>query len=292
MKFLSLMYLLCLMTGTVISQNLKNTDVIGVFSQKINNPEGGETLIILPDNIYILIYFGGFQKGKWRLTGNTLLLERETEPIFALYARYIESLGNKIKLDFSVESNNQAAINFNPKIGDKFKPIFNVDANCLDYPYSIFQVTPLQHLQAAQIFNAEYQITSIPEIKAAVYEFKNLENYNDFILVNLPYEYTTPVIIETTYRNNTLYFEHGFVEMSKKSLESIDILELDELKKIASQDILPKILAYGNEFFPHMENPTEEDLTTFRRLEPFRISADKNISLEKEPLFTATCRQD
>lgn len=287
-QILIILFLGLFLNANVNSQNIKPDDVIGVFSEVNSNPEGGETLIILPDNTYILAYFGGLQKGNWRIDGNILQLDRIAEPIFVLYGRKLKSLEDKFQIDFTVESDNPTAISINPKIEDSLKLIFNIDANCLAYPYSISKREKLLHFEAAKIHNEHPKNSDSKNLGAKIYNYKNLEDYNDFVLVNLPSEYTSALSIQATYKNNVLYIERGG-EMVKSPLESIETEELEEIKAYTKHGILPNSLEHDSEFFPSLENPTQEHYTTFPRLKPSELSLDKKIVLEKDSFFMANC---
>ena len=291
MKIFSLLFLILFITNSVESQELTNSDIIGVYSQPHSNPEGGETLIVFPDNTYVIVYFGGFQKGKWILKSEKIQLEKITEPVFALYGRKQESLKHQTRINFHVDSDNEALVSLNSKTIKNLRPVFNTNANCFDYPYQITLKNNLNHLQAAQLVDVDTYDINQKEINTTLYDFKNLEGFNDYILVNLPYEYITASTIEATYRKEVLYFDYGLGEMRKSPLESIDAEELESIKNFIGQNILSDILKYGDELFPFVENPTVENSIPFQRIDAFQVSLEY-ISIEKKSWFTANCNED
>lgn len=293
MKILNLLFLFFCTIHAGLSQEINEKDIIGIYSQSNNNPEGGETLIIFPDNTYVLIYLGGFQKGKWHMENKTVQLEKETQPQFVLYGRKLHTLGNETRVDFNVDSDNGSLVSLNSKTINNLKPVFNDGANCFDYPYRIIQNNSLNHLHAAQALaqNIYDYDNNNKEISINLYAFKNLESFNDYILVNLPYEYTTSSVMRANYNKDILHFDYGLGEMRKSSLESIDPEELEYIKNFAKDNILPYTLEYGDELFPFVENPNSEDYIRFQRIEPFQVSIE-NLSIEKGSWFIAECDMD
>ncbi|WP_026449831.1 hypothetical protein [Aequorivita capsosiphonis] len=183
---------ICLiLAGSVFAQSVSEEDVVGVYREKSNDPVGGSTLIFLPDCTFVIAYFGGVQKGTWERKGEMVLLNVSTEPQFALYGRKLNSLGNKTKIDFSMDADNGAMVGLDSNKKTTLNPVFNRDANCFSHPYVFTQEEKLIQLHAAQASREWEGSNSEEKPYTQVYHFNIFGAYNDLILINLPPEYTT-----------------------------------------------------------------------------------------------------
>lgn len=117
------------------------------FIGQYNMRDGGvdtpnSQLLILPENEFMIYYFGGFKKGTWKeLDKNTIEL-RET-PLFAtpviVYGKSERSDASFITFDVHSLYKAHASIRFskNETFTDELKPIFNNWPNCMEEEYKI-----------------------------------------------------------------------------------------------------------------------------------------------------------
>ncbi|WP_026449832.1 hypothetical protein [Aequorivita capsosiphonis] len=79
--------------------------------------------------------------------------------------------------------------------------------------------------------------------------------------------------------------------MAKRPLESLSDEDSTFIKQFSNKSLLPDQIQNGDEFFPYTENPTEEELQAYNRIDVLEISQEV-ITIEDEPFFTATCAED
>ena len=104
--------------------------------------ELGSQLLILPEQEFIIFYYGGFKKGTWKeLDKNTI--ELKEVPLFAdpvlMYGKYEKSSSATIKFDVQPLYESHAFIRFSKdeNFTDELKPIFNNWPNCMEQEYEI-----------------------------------------------------------------------------------------------------------------------------------------------------------
>ncbi|WP_121906808.1 hypothetical protein [Ulvibacter antarcticus] len=269
-----------------LSQNNEN-DITGSYYMSSGNPEGGTNMIVMPNNTFVVSYFGGMRKGTWELKDNKYKFTYHVEPKFVLYGRHNTNLQDTVMVNMSVDANKELAIRFNSDSVGAFSPIFNKGANCFSYPYIYKQHETINILDAyAPNLNYyhEGEISNSPEF----YSFRIKEAYNDFILVGLSSEYSRAGSFNAVYKDGIMDIENqGKV---KKSIDYKDIGEEDLLyiQEYTKTEILPKLLEYGNEFFPYYENPTKADLVPFTRIDATFLSSEGIVVLDKS-LFIVNC---
>ncbi|MUU77064.1 hypothetical protein [Winogradskyella endarachnes] len=77
--------------------------------------------------------------------------------------------------------------------------------------------------------------------------------------------------------------------MNKRSeIEDLDEETLNFVNSHTQSEILPDILEYGNEFFPHIEDPTDTDLIPFVKLKS-TVESTKEVIISENSLFFASC---
>lgn len=283
---------ICLvLVGSIFAQTVSDKDIVGVYKSKSSDPMGGTTTVFLPDNTFVIAYFGGVQKGTWELKDQKVLINLSTEPQFVLYGRNISRLGNKTQVNFQVEASNGAMVGFDSNKKTSLKPVFNLDANCFSYPYIFTQEKELLQLHAAQKTweNDDYNSEGNPYEK--VYHFNIFGGYNDFILMNLSSDYTTKSTAQAIYKEGILYMDPEDEGTQKRPLESLNEEDAAFINSFSSKSLFPNQLQNGDEFFPYNENPTQEELKPYNRIEVLEISRE-GITVQDEPFFTATCDED
>ncbi|MGO3183079.1 MAG: hypothetical protein ACTIJ9_09635 [Aequorivita sp.] len=290
MKILFLSICLIL-AGSVFAQTVSEEDLFGVYKAKSNDPMGGSTTVFLPNNTFVIAYFGGVQKGTWELRDDKILLSVSTEPQFALYGRKRNILGDKTQIDFSMDADNGAMVGLDSNNKNSLKPVFNRDANCFSHPYTFTQDEKLIQLHAAQAIREWEDSNSQEKPYAQVYHFNIFGAYNDLILINLSSEYTTKATAQAMYKEGKLYMETDDEGMAKRPLESLSEEDSAFIKQFSNKSLFPNQLLYGDEFFPYTENPSQEELKPYNRIDVLEISR-QDIEIQEGSFFTATCDED
>lgn len=277
--------------GSVFAQKFSNEDVVGVYKEKSNDPVGGSTFVFLPDQSFVMSYFGGLQKGTWEIIGQDIRITKTAEPQFALYGRNLNSLGNKTQVDFSMDADNGVMVGLDSNKKSHLKPVFNEGANCYRHPYIFTQNEKLVQLYAAQTIREDVDTNLEEKSYSQVYHFNIFGVYNDLILINLPSEYTEKWSALITFENDKLYLEYGDEGMQKSPIDSLSEEDITMINHFSKQSLFPNQIQSGDEFFPYSENPTQEELKPYNRIDVLEIS-QKVITIEEIPFFTATCGED
>ncbi len=259
-------------------------DVTGVYHVKGNSPEGGTNYVLFPDNTFVVGYFGGMITGTWKKEGNSISFKNRVEPKFVLYGRTIPNAKDTIQIRFNVQESQGVAVGFTNEEQLLLQHIFNENPYCFNYPYIHKQTKNLTDLY---ITNIPYNSASEVNV-ANVFNFENLERYNEFILINLQDEYTSDINFSARIENELLYFDTNLIGSTKLPLESLSEEDAFYLKAYAQNSILPAKLNYGNEFFPYVEQPTAQQTTAFTRIEATILNSVK-IELLKKSLFYTSC---
>ena len=272
----------------MFAQVVSEEDIVGVYKVQSDDPMGGVTTVLLPDKTFVISYFGGMQKGKWELNDQIVLLTHSAEPQFALYGRKLSSLGNKTQINFQIEPDNDAMVGLDSNKKTSLKPVFNQDANCFDYPYIFTQEKELIQLHAAQGTNGRTDHDPEGKPYAQVYHFNIFGAYNDLILINLSSEYTTNSSSHAIYKDGMLYMDNGDEGTQKRPMESLNEEDTDYIKQFSNTSLFPNQLQLGDELFPYTENPTQEELKPYDRIDVLEISRE-GIKVHEESFFIATC---
>lgn len=222
----------------------------------------------------------GALKGSWEIDGNQVNFTTESNPKFYLYGRKQATLKDSTQLNFICERNN-TFVNLSPKNNDKLQPLFNKDANCFGYSY-----VHKTNMHLSQLTFAKQDYYYVDDFD--IYNFEVDAKYNDLIVIGLRDEYTTESDFSATYKNGDLYF--GRDKPASKKPNSVKENEVDKayIDKFMKEELIPETLLYGNEFFPNYDNPTDEQLIPFIRIDPIKIEKGK-IKVGKNNLFTAKC---
>lgn len=283
---------ICLIfTGSLVSQTVSDEDIVGVYKSKSNDPLGSSTTIILPDNTFVIAYFGGIQKGTWELSDEFVLLKLTTEPQFVLYGRNLSNLGNKTQINFQIEASNGVMVGLDSNSKTNLKPVFNQDANCFSYPYLFTQDKELIQLHAAQSTWGNEDYNTEGNLYEKVYHFNILGAYNDLILINLSSQYTTESTIYATYKDGMLYMDPEDEGMQKRALESLNEEDTAFINEFPKKPFFSEQLKPEDEFFPYNENPTQEELKPYNRIDVLEILKE-GIKSEGKPFFISTCSED
>lgn len=168
---------------------------------------GGSHLIVLENGTFAVVYFGGMKTGQWELIKDNVYrftpIIKETK--FEIYGRHNKDLKDSLKIFFNGFENSETFIRLeNPKekstVSDAMQRVFNLGANCFDYPYVHTFKTEANRLSFA---SKEYGKENSPIIT-----FNNPEGYNDFVAIfNEQDDLVQPFI--ATYKADGLYFDEG-----------------------------------------------------------------------------------
>ncbi|WP_271855994.1 hypothetical protein [Patiriisocius marinus] len=275
-------------TLVTLSLMAQNNEIEGTYYESSGNPEGGTTFIVMPNNTFVVAYFGGIQKGTWEATDNYYTFTYHSEPKFVLYGRKNPTLRDSVFINFSVEANLKYAVRINATKNKSFNPIFNDGANCFSYPYRYNQTEPVKTIDAYAPAIVEYYLGE-PQGSSELYSYAIEHDYNEYLLTGLPSTYSNGGSFKAVFENNELILGEG--KSIKKSGEIKDISEEDLLFITAhtENEILPKVLEYGNEFFPYFDETNQSNLIPFTRIEAIRSIPKFPLQINKKSLFIVTC---
>ncbi|MCB0485266.1 MAG: hypothetical protein KDC47_03620 [Flavobacteriaceae bacterium] len=169
-------------SGFIFSQMVDTSKIVGIYYFPSGNPEGGSSLIVLPDHTFVQTYFGGMIHGTWKVEANNISFKPyvESDP-FVVYVRKTDTLTNT-KISFEgFENGMPSYVNFklNKVVSTKMKRVFNEDANCFSYPYEyevkgiieeIHLAVPLGHWHNNQFNKVTFAV----------------DDYNDIVIINNP----------------------------------------------------------------------------------------------------------
>ncbi len=266
----------------------QNDTITGSYYQSSGNPEGGTNFIILPNNTFVVAYFGGMRKGTWELKENdSYAFTFHVEPQFVLYGRYNPKFKDSVAVRMSTDSDNYAVVRFNDEKQTRFTPVFNKDANCFSYPYIYSQKEALKTLEAFTIRYSDYGKAEFEGL-TDYFSFKIDEDYNEFMLTGLPKSYSEGGSFMATFTDGILAIEGEKPIKKRKAYNEIDEETLGFVKQHTENEMLPKVLSFESEFFPYYDHPTETDLKSFLRIEP-QLKSSKGITISEHSLFVVTC---
>lgn len=266
----------------------QNDSIAGSYYQSSGNPEGGTSFIVSPNNHFVVAYFGGVQKGTWKLLENdTYEFKYHSEPKFVLYGRQNPKLKDSVAISFAVDRSRGIAFRINGNKNDTFTPMFNKGANCFSYPYIHKQTEKLTSLDAFSPDYANYRDGKLDDLPG-FYNFEITDTYNDFIIAGLSEEYSQGGSFIAKYKDGILSLDERTKLKRGKAYEDIDEETRNFVNSHTESEILPSLLEYGNEFFSHVENPTDNDLIPFKRLE-VTIKSSKDVVVSENSLFFASC---
>ena len=137
----------------------------------------GSAMIINPDNTFLIVAYGTVVKGTVEFQDTIVkLIPYKPKVPFVLYGRKNQSKVSRNTIMFQSFNEAQTLINYdeNNKSLQKMKHVFNLDANCIDYP------------NVLNNFNNNAKFYFAIKDQKEVYEFENNQGFNDFIVLYLP----------------------------------------------------------------------------------------------------------
>lgn len=270
----------------ITAQEITTNDIVGVYSLPSNNPEGGQSFAVFRDNTFVSVYFGGITKGTWKVKDGAVQFTTIAESKIALYGRQLEALKDTTQLDFAGEFNRHAKVNLELEASDVMQHVFNDGANCKGYPYIYKTRIALRKIAFAISDGARNRNSE----NFKLFTFEIPESYNDIIAINLPAQYTTESTFTIKYENNGLCFNSDSVPTLKSPLSGISEKDMIFYKR-TGKDLLSDTISYNSELFPYVENPTEEMMQPFYRIQPISVIniSEKDIKIKPTSMFTAVC---
>ena len=216
------------MTSIANAQNKDN--ITGTYSLGSSSPEGGTHLIVLKDGNYAIAYFGGVQTGKWKLTKDNVYLFTPNikESKFELFGRHNKDLKNNTKIFFSGFENNETFIQLRTNKEEEYnlQRVFNIDANCFDFPYL--------HTFKAIANGLSLMFDSYEQGRSPIITFKNPEGYNDFLANFIEVESSEARPFYATFKDDQLYFRNN--DSSQRKPLDEDSEDITFLKKIIDKE--------------------------------------------------------
>ncbi len=223
------------------------------FAQNTNPMAGqynfgrGSILLINPDNTFILVGYATVIKGTVIVKGNDISLKPfKPEIPFVIYGRTSqkEALGSKTM--FQNFSDAQAVINYdtNNSVPIKMKRVFNIGANCIAYP-NVFRM---------KIPNKTQKLQLAIDDQKTLYEFDNIQGYNDFIVMYLDKK-TFDMVLDFTLINNGKALKSKVYEEIYDKYESdvVSKQELEEMGKMFDKSFMPTENYYCNSLYNSFE---------------------------------------
>ncbi|CAH8283289.1 hypothetical protein EV196_102251 [Mariniflexile fucanivorans] len=266
----------------------QNDAISGSYYQSSGSPEGGANFIVMPNNHFVVAYFGGIQKGTWKLEADgTYEFKYHAEPKFVLYGRHNTRLKDSISVSLAVDGNKGIAFRFNGSTDDIFTPMFNKGANCFSYPYIYKQKDKLISLDAFSPDYKNYDDGRQGDLPG-FYSFKIEESYNDFIVAGLSEEYSQGGSFRAKYKDGVLLLDEMTNLEKRGDSEDLDEETLSFVTRHTEFEIFPKLLEYRNEFFPHYDDPTDEDMIPYTKIDSVNKSS-KDIIVSEAYLFYTSC---
>lgn len=273
-------------TSLLSSQN-DSTEVVGSYYISSGNPEGGTNIIVMPNNTFVVGYFGGMRKGTWKKQDGKYIFTYHVEPQVVLYARNNLSIKDSVSVQIGLDGSKDFALRFNASENTPFTPIFNENPNCFSYPY-VHKLDNALNTLDVLIPNKGYDnYGEIIELNK-IFGFKITEDYNEFIVAGLSDEYSEPGSFLATYENKSLVLDNSQIIKKRRSYEDLGKEDLHFVKQYTQTEIFPKLLDRGSEFFPYYENPSENELLPFTRIESKMVDGN-DVELVAESLFFASC---
>lgn len=282
----TLIFLFSLTVTMVFSQD-EVASIAGSYRVSGNSPEGGSSIIVMPNNKFVVGYFGGMRRGTWEFKDGNYYFEYQVEPKFVLYGRVNPSIKDSIALRMCVDGVRGYTVRFNGSNDDSFLPIFNEGANCFSYPYIYKQKEPLERLAAYAPDPRTYyedELRAYPEI----YDYIIKEDYNEFILAGLKSEYSEAGSFTAIFKDNSMVIDGGKSIKKGRNYEDLKGEDMTYIENYTQTEILPVSLEYGNEFFPNYEEPSVDELIPFSRIEAILIPSGK-VKIGTKSLFVARC---
>jgi hypothetical protein len=258
--------MLVLLSLTVSCKSVAQSDITGVYKiGHSGDPQGGETLFVLANNRFAVLYFGGALIGTWKINGNQVDFT-PTMPAtgFTIFGRHNKKLGTRSRIFFGGFERGAPLMAFDKDAGQKpiLKRVFNPGANCLEFP----TVTKFPTVPKTIVFTAlpETEEGEKPKTEGNIYIFKNDEGYNDFI-ANYTRKSRDVQPFHAEIKAGSLYFNEQEAPKAPLSTSGDDIKQINMLFKIPLNPDKVFYNAYYKDYQEsHASPPIEQDTLNYR----------------------------
>ncbi|WP_378169617.1 hypothetical protein [Chryseobacterium tructae] len=213
---------------TILLQAQKNAENIdGVYQTK------GAAFVINKNKTFLVIAYATLIKGTWSVEKDLLYLKpKNPESKFYVYARKNPDIKTGMRINFTGDGIG----NSNIVVGEfpnKMQPLFNDDANCLNYPN--VHVFKEKWTGITLLEEKNYENGLEVDIPKLIYNFPT-GDYNDFIVQHM---------------QDSLYHHDFILKITKKGLaevnsESGEVIKKSTVKEVFSND---KELEFMNQSF-------------------------------------------
>jgi len=213
--------------------NAQNKEIItGTYSLGSSSPEGGSHLIILENGIYALMYFGGMQTGKWNLTKDAIyrFSPNIKESKFELFGRHNKNLKDSTKIFFNGFENSETFIQLRTNKEEEYnlQRVFNIDANCFDFPYV--------HIFKTVANSISLMFENYGDGRSKVITFNNPDGYNDFLANYIEVERSEARTFFATFKEDILYFQGN--ESSSRTPLDEDDEEIEFIRNFIDKEMI------------------------------------------------------
>lgn len=191
----------------------KNTEnFAGVYNSR------GASFVINKNKTFLVIAYGTLIKGTWTVEKDILYLKpKNPDAKFYVYARKNPDIKKGMRMSFMGDG-----VGSNILVGefpDKMQPLFNDDANCMDYPN--VHVFKEKLLAITLLEEQNYENGRGVDIPKLMYNFPTGE-YNDFIV---------------QYMKDTLYYNDFVFKITKQGLSEMNEGSEKPLKKSSQKEL-------------------------------------------------------
>ncbi len=233
--------------------------VIGVYSLGFghHSPEGSPKLFIYPKNRYAIVSFGEVQSGTWRVVKEKYLhlIPDKSKYPFTVYGRHNAKIKDSTKTSFLGDDFSYRTLIHYGELKEKpmLTPIFNIDANCFDFPFK--RTVDKVYNKISLAYNRSDGFQENQELDIQL--FNNDKKFNDFVIFEHTRKNNRSTTIVVTIDDDTLIFERGQIT-SKSSLENISDDDNEILINIMKVKEMPPFV-YRN---PGYRSFSEEEINS------------------------------
>ncbi|MEO6838275.1 MAG: hypothetical protein ABI261_01755, partial [Ginsengibacter sp.] len=227
---------------------------------------------------------------------------------FVLYGRTNQSIVSGNKIMFKGLEEGETLINCSSDNGTlkNMQPVFNKDANCIDYPVVLKNTNDNQNFYFAK--HSENQ----------VYEFENNQGYNDFIIMFIEQKKNQDLYANIKDDGNSLLIEGKII--IKKTVDEKTNIEFDQMSKMYDR-VHPQSENYycnpaynvfeeygininkyqkeilGKEYYYVNKSYEEEGVDDYHKMSVIyeykkitpNVSTDKKYTIKRGSIFTYKC---
>ncbi|MET4082176.1 hypothetical protein ABIB40_002132 [Pedobacter sp. UYP30] len=254
------LFVLIFMTINLLSCAQSKSDLVGSYNIRPKaDGEIASSMHLFENHKYVVTFYTGGQVGNWAIDNNDRVTFTPTgmpKP-FTIFGRQNKYLADSTRIMFSGFQGYENYIGTQKLANNKplMKQVLNRDANCAPFP--IVYTFKGDH-EALSFFNKPFQDEENQD-KNVVYNFKNEQNYNDFIAV-----YTKSTNDERPYfamaKNGGLFFEGTIFAKKEPLLKDVENAQL--LRKSIEHNFNPADIYY-NPFYGAEAKDIKDDTSNY-----------------------------